>query len=78
MPVLRREHSWGKWPLFLAGILAVIPIALQAVSQTQPTESQDAQAIDETWQRANSKYDSERERWPLPGRLAISAEIRSP
>ena len=62
MSVVRRLRSWRKWPVCMAWILALILFASQAKPQTRPTKPQDAQAIDETWQRASSKYDSERQK----------------
>jgi alpha-L-fucosidase len=53
-------HSWRLRPFLLAGILAAVPVAAQTTPQTQPTSSQDAQTIDQTWQHASAKYDSER------------------
>lgn len=48
---------WARLPL--AGITA-IAVATQSAPQTRPTTSKDAQAIEETWQRASAKFDSER------------------
>ena len=57
------QRTGGRWTHFfrasqflLAGILSVLPIA----AQTQPTSSQDAEAIDQTWRHASSKYDAQR------------------
>ena len=46
--------------LFLVIAFAIPSVAAQTTQQMQPTSSQDAQTIDQTWQRASSKYDSER------------------
>jgi len=64
-----RAHSWWTLPFLLAGSLAATPVASQAKPQTQPTSSQDAETIDQTWQHASSKYDSQR--------AALLKEVRS-
>src|SRR5882724_8809056 len=48
------------WFLLLIAIFMTLTVAAQSSQQTSPTNSQDAQTIDQTWQRASSKYDSER------------------
>ena len=55
--------------LLLTGSFMVLTLAAQTAQQTSPTSGQDAQTIDRTWQRASSKYDSERN--------AILSEVRS-
>ena len=52
--------SLQSWLLLLTGIFMVLTLAAQTAQQTSPTNRQDAQTIDRTWQRASSKYDSER------------------
>src|SRR5258707_6212847 len=52
--------SLQRWPLLLTAIFMALTVAAQSSQQTSPTNSQDAQTIDQTWQRASSKYDSER------------------
>ena len=52
--------SLQPWLLLLTGIFMVLTLAAQTAQQTSPTNGQDAQTIDRTWQRASSKYDSER------------------
>src|SRR5712672_1533994 len=52
--------SLQRWPLLLTAIFIALTVAAQSSQQTSPTNSQDAQTIDQTWQRASSKYDSER------------------
>jgi alpha-L-fucosidase len=52
--------SSQPWLLLLTGIFMVLTLAAQTAQQTSPTNGQDAQTIDQTWQRASSKYDSER------------------
>src|SRR5260370_21667959 len=52
--------SLQPWPLLLTGIFVVITLGGQTAQQILPTSGQDAQTIDRTWQRASSKYDSER------------------
>src|SRR5882762_4029062 len=54
--------SLQPWLLLLTGIFVVLTLAgqTQTAQQTLPTSGQDAQMIDRTWQRASSKYDSER------------------
>jgi alpha-L-fucosidase len=59
MTTRRFAHSCFRAFLF-AALLSTLPLAPQASSQTQPTASQDAEAIDKTWQHASQKYDSER------------------
>ena len=56
----RNVHSWRFWPFLLAGTLLSTPLFAQSTPQTQPTSSQAAQTIDETWQHASAKYDSQR------------------
>jgi alpha-L-fucosidase len=48
------------WAFLLAGISVALSVAGQSTQPTAPTNAQDAQTIDQTWQRASSKYDSER------------------
>src|SRR6266404_3605859 len=48
------------WPLLLTAIFMALTAAAQSSQPTSPTNSQGAQTIDQTWQRASSKYDSER------------------
>ena len=43
-------------------ILTVLSVTTLAAPQTEPSKSEDASAIDGTWQRASSKYDFERQR----------------
>src|SRR5437879_1653055 len=62
MRFLRDVCSWAKWAVSVAMIFGLVATASQASPQTQPTKSQDAQAIDQTWQHASSKYDSERQK----------------
>src|SRR4029077_20321371 len=57
------QRTGGRWAyslrasqFLLAGILSALPVA----AQTQPTSSQDAEAIDQTWRHASSKYDAQR------------------
>jgi alpha-L-fucosidase len=52
--------SLQPWLLLLTGILMALTLTAQTAQQTSPTNGQDAQTIDRTWQRASSKYDSER------------------
>jgi len=52
--------SLQAWLLLLAGILMALTVAAQSTQQTSPTNGQHAQTIDQTWQRASSKYDSRR------------------
>lgn len=53
--------AFGLWPILFAAIFCPVYLMIaQAPSQTLPTSSQDAQTIDQTWQRASSKYNSER------------------
>ena len=61
------QRTGGRWAYFsrasqflLVGILSALPIAAQTAAQTQPTSSQDAEAIDQAWRRASSKYDAQR------------------
>jgi alpha-L-fucosidase len=56
----RCAHVWRTWHFLLAGFLSALPLAAQTTAQTQPTSSQDAETIDQTWQHASSKYDSQR------------------
>ena len=51
-----RANSRWLFPFLLAVIFSVLPVA----AQTQPSSSQDAETIDQTWQHASSKYDSQR------------------
>jgi len=60
MPVLRRGHFLRSWPALMALIVAAISFAGQTSPQTAPTGSQDAPTIDEIWQHASAKYDSDR------------------
>lgn len=48
------------WAFLPAGISVPLSVAGQSTQPTAPTNAQDAQTIDQTWQRASSKYDSER------------------
>ena len=62
---MERAHRQGVralrlWALLLSAIAFPIYVIAQKPSSTQPTNSQDAQTIDQTWRRASSKYDSER------------------
>jgi len=63
----KRRSLW-LWPLLF--VLTSIPLIVggQSTQLMAPTSSQDAQTIDQTWQRASSKYDSERD--------AILKEVR--
>ena len=61
MPILPRGHFLRSWPLLMALIVAAISFAGQTSPQTAPTGSQDARTIDEIWQHASAKYDSERD-----------------
>ena len=56
------------WTFLLAAIACPVYLIAQKVSPTQPTSSQDAETVDQTWQRASAKYDSERK--------AILREVR--
>jgi alpha-L-fucosidase len=56
----RRAHFWRLGPLLLAATLSAVSAPAQSSPQMQPTNSQDAQTIDQTWQRASAKYDSAR------------------
>src|SRR6266849_4889922 len=56
----RRAHFWRPGPLLLAATLSPVSVFAQGSPQMQPTNSQDAQTIDQTWQRAGAKHDSER------------------
>jgi len=63
-----RVQSWWTLPFLLAGILAATSTS-QTAPQTQPTSSLDAETMDQTWQHASSKYDSQR--------AALLKEVRS-
>jgi alpha-L-fucosidase len=52
--------SLKPWLLLFTAMFMALTVAAQSSQQTSPTNSQDAQTIDQTWQRASSKYDSER------------------
>src|SRR5689334_15929942 len=56
----RRAHAGRPGPFLLAATLSAVSVLAQSSPQMQPTNSQDAQTIDQAWQRASSKYDSER------------------
>jgi hypothetical protein len=58
-PVGGRRAQYS-WTLALVAVFSTALLAAQTAPQMQPTNSQDAQTIDQTWQRASSKYDSER------------------
>jgi alpha-L-fucosidase len=60
--------SLWLWPFMPIGIFMALTVAAQNTRNTAPTNSVDAQTIDQTWQRASSKYDSERS--------AILSEVR--
>ena len=49
-----------SWAFLLAAVLAAVTLGGQNTKQNAPTNSQDAETIDQTWQNASSKYDSER------------------
>jgi alpha-L-fucosidase len=55
----KRRRSRSRWLRYtmLSGILSTLTLAAQT---NQPTSSQDAEAIDKTWQHASQKYDSQR------------------
>jgi hypothetical protein len=36
MPAFGFLRSWGKWPILLAGILALFPTRSQGAPQTEP------------------------------------------
>src|SRR5208283_2100028 len=55
-----RAHRLLASPFFVIVILAALPFVAQSGAQTQPTSSQDAQIIDQTWRHASAKYDSQR------------------
>jgi alpha-L-fucosidase len=55
-----RTCSLRLWLFLIAGSSVALTVAAQNTQHTAPTNSQDAQTIDQTWQRASSKYDSER------------------
>jgi alpha-L-fucosidase len=55
----KRAHRWFRSWLVAATLMA-LPLALETSAQTQPTGSEDARRIDQTWRRASQKYDSER------------------
>jgi alpha-L-fucosidase len=54
----RRAQCW--WAFVLLAVFSAALPGAQTAPQIQPTSSQDAQTIDQIWQRASSKYDSER------------------
>jgi alpha-L-fucosidase len=54
------KRSLWLWSLLLVSISMPLIVGGQSTQHMAPTNSQDAQTIDETWQRASSKYDSER------------------
>ena len=56
----QRAYFLRASQFLLAGILSALPVAVQTTAQTQPTSSQDAEAIDQTWRHASSKYDAQR------------------
>ncbi len=56
----QRACSLRLWLFLIAGGSMALTVAAQSTTQTSPTNAQDAQTIDQTWQRASSKYDSER------------------
>jgi len=56
----QRACSLRLWLFLIAGGSVALTVAAQSTTQTSPTNAQDAQTIDQTWQRASSKYDSER------------------
>jgi alpha-L-fucosidase len=58
MPTTHWPRANSRW--LLPFLLAIIFSAQPAAAQTQPTSSQDAETIDQTWQHASSKYDSQR------------------
>src|SRR5579859_6617522 len=53
-----RRRSYYQWPVRL--LPAASFCAASIFAQTQPTKSQPAQELDQVWQRASSKYDSQR------------------
>ncbi|HLZ91345.1 MAG TPA: alpha-L-fucosidase [Candidatus Acidoferrum sp.] len=53
-----RRRSYYLWPVRL--LPAASFCAASIFAQTQPTKSQPAQELDQVWQRASSKYDSQR------------------
>jgi len=55
-----KQGSFWLWALLLAAIFVPLIVGGQSTQHMAPTNSQDAQTIDQTWQRASSKYDSER------------------
>lgn len=54
------QGSLWLWSLILVSISMPLVIGGQSTQQVAPSNSQDAQTIDQTWQRASSKYDSAR------------------
>jgi alpha-L-fucosidase len=61
MQTIRAFQTFLRFALFLitTALLAGLLFA-QSSPQVQPTKSQDARAIDQTWQRASAKYDAQR------------------
>jgi alpha-L-fucosidase len=55
-----KQRSLQTWPFLIAAIFIALTVVAQNKQPTAPTNAQDAQTIDQTWQRASSKYDSER------------------
>jgi alpha-L-fucosidase len=54
------RHYWMFWALLGSGTFALALLRAQSSPQNAPSKSEDAARIDETWQRASSKYDSAR------------------
>jgi alpha-L-fucosidase len=61
------QRTGERWRYFLRagqflliGILSALPVAVQTSAQTQPTGTQDAESIDQTWRHASSKYEAQR------------------
>jgi alpha-L-fucosidase len=55
-----KQRSLWLWSLWLAATSMPLIVGGQSTQHMAPANSQDAQTIDEAWQRASSKYDSER------------------
>ena len=53
-------RSLRTWPFLVSATLIALSVAARSTQRTAPTKSEDAQRIDQTWQSANSKYDSQR------------------
>jgi alpha-L-fucosidase len=56
----QQAQLWRRLLTLLIGVLASCSPTRQAAAQTQPTSSEEAQAIDQVWQRASANYDNPR------------------